>query len=467
MHIVIVWAGWSWISNLAHIIRDLWYKNIVAIDAFESQITSALKEKGIPLKIGHWKYEVKEDDIVIYSEAVKDSPEVQKAFKLKKENHLPLKIWNYFEFLGELSKYFRTVWIAGTNGKSSSTALAIVAWKTLLPELWLGIVWALVPDLWNKSYYLKENKKEEFHRLFDYIFTWKKLPYELIKKYYFFLEACEYKRHFLHLDLEYLLITNMELDHTDYYKDRNDYKSAFIQMNLNTKKETLILENSEKNTIKTDFSEFEKIQEIPINHFELDHVWWKHTDCNASLIQGLLKTIRPELTEKEIYSTFKPFKWIWRRLEYLGETSKWSKVFTDYGHIASSLIIGYKTLKERFPNKKIIWVFQPHQIHRVLVGRNEFKESLSLFDEAIIYSIYAAREPLDSFKDEPKFKENNIKSLHEFWELFSKEMNATYIDKFEILKDRLSEQGNDSIIAIFTAWNLDYEIRKSNLINND
>jgi UDP-N-acetylmuramate-alanine ligase len=65
----------------------------------------------------------------------------------------------------------------------------------------------------------------------------------------------------------------MELDHTDYYKDRNDYKSAFIQMNLNTKKETLILENSEKNTIKTDFSEFEKIQEIPINHFELDHVW--------------------------------------------------------------------------------------------------------------------------------------------------------------------------------------------------
>jgi hypothetical protein len=46
---------------------------------------------------------------VIYSEATKDSPEVQSAFSLKKEHHLPLKIWNYFEFLGELSKYFRTV----------------------------------------------------------------------------------------------------------------------------------------------------------------------------------------------------------------------------------------------------------------------------------------------------------------------------------------------------------------------
>ena len=67
MHIVIVWAWGSWISNLAHIIWDLWYKNLVAIDAQESQITTALKEKWIPVKIGHWKYDIKDDDIVIYS----------------------------------------------------------------------------------------------------------------------------------------------------------------------------------------------------------------------------------------------------------------------------------------------------------------------------------------------------------------------------------------------------------------
>ena len=151
MHIVIVWAWGSWISNLAHIIWDLWYKNLVAIDAQESQITTALKDKWIPVKIGHWKYDIKDDDIVIYSEATKDSPEVQNAFTLNKEHHLPLKIWNYFEFLWELSKYFRTVWIAGTNGKSSSTSLAIFAWKNCMPELGLWIVWALVPDLWNKS----------------------------------------------------------------------------------------------------------------------------------------------------------------------------------------------------------------------------------------------------------------------------------------------------------------------------
>ncbi|MBQ9553980.1 hypothetical protein IJU97_03335 [bacterium] len=104
------------------------------------------------------------------------------------------------------------------------------------------------------SYYLKNDKIPEFRQLFDFIFSGKKLPYELIKKYYFFLEACEYKRHFLHLDLEYLLITNMELDHTDYYKDWEDYRSAFLAMNTNTKKETLVLEVSENNTVNTDFS---------------------------------------------------------------------------------------------------------------------------------------------------------------------------------------------------------------------
>ncbi len=466
MHIVIVWAGGSWISNLAHIIWDLWYKNIIAIDGFESQITQSLEKKGISVKIGHWKYEIKEDDIVIYSEAVKDSPEVQKAFQLKKEKHLPLKIWNYFEFLWELSKYFRTIWISGTNGKSSSTALAIVSWKKLINDLGLWIVWALVPDLWNMSYYLAEDKKEEFHQLFDFIFTGKKLPYELIKKYYFILEACEYKRHFLHLDLEYLLITNLELDHTDYYKDFEDYKSAFIQMNQNTKKETLVLENNDKNTIKSDFSWFKNLKEIPIQHFELEHVRWKHTDCNASLILWLLKTLNPKLSDEEIIKTFSPFKWIRRRLEYLWETEKGSKIYTDYGHIASSLTLWYQTLKERYPNKKIIWVFQPHQIHRVLLGWEDFKKALQQFDTSIIYDIYAAREPLESFKDEPLFKEQQFKSVTEFWEYFAKDIGTEYIDSFELLEKKLKEiSDKDTITAFFTAGDLDFKIRNSDLIS--
>ncbi len=227
--------------------------------------------------IGHGKYQPKADDILIYSEATKESPEVQSTFQLKKEQHFPLKIRNYFEFLGEITKYFRTVGFAGTNGKSSSTSLAIVTGQKLIPELGLGIVGALVPDLNNTSYYLKKEKKSEFRQLFDFIFTGKQLPYDLIKKYYFFLEACEYKRHFLNLDLEYLLITNLELDHMDYYHDFADYRSAFVQMNQKTKNLTFVLDSFSE-------SDFSQIKKIPLRSWYLDHIRGKPTDCNASLV---------------------------------------------------------------------------------------------------------------------------------------------------------------------------------------
>ena len=145
MKIVLVGAGGSGISNLAYILQELWYDNLLAIDGFESQITQALEKNGIKTLIGHWQYQIKPDDIVIYSEAVVNSQEVQSAFQLKLTNQQPLKIRNYFQFLGEMSKYFRTVGFSGTNGKSSSSALAITtdssAWNrdslSSYPRFWL------------------------------------------------------------------------------------------------------------------------------------------------------------------------------------------------------------------------------------------------------------------------------------------------------------------------------------------
>jgi UDP-N-acetylmuramate-alanine ligase len=57
---------------------------------------------------------------------MKDSPELQEAYRLKEENHKPLLIRDYFTFLGEMSKLFKTIGITGTNGKSSSTSMMVV-----------------------------------------------------------------------------------------------------------------------------------------------------------------------------------------------------------------------------------------------------------------------------------------------------------------------------------------------------
>ena len=139
-------------------------------------------------------------------------------------------VLNYFQFLGEISKYFTTTGFAGTNGKSSSTALAIHTAKKNLPNFGLGILGALVPSFDNKSYVINTKAKKDIRNIFDYILTGKDLEYTNIKKRSFFVEACEYKRHFLHLDLDYAIITSLELDHTDYYKDMKDYLSAFQQL---------------------------------------------------------------------------------------------------------------------------------------------------------------------------------------------------------------------------------------------
>lgn len=102
----------------------------------------------------------------------------------------------------------------------------------------------MVPSFDNKSYAIHPKAQTDIKNIFDYIFTGKNLDYTLIKKRNFFVEACEYKRHFLFLDLDYAIITSLELDHTDYYKDMNDYLSAFDQLITKTKKNVFIPQNS-------------------------------------------------------------------------------------------------------------------------------------------------------------------------------------------------------------------------------
>ncbi|MDR0608145.1 MAG: Mur ligase domain-containing protein, partial [Candidatus Peribacteria bacterium] len=223
---VLVGAGGAGMSNLVGILRNLGFKNVIGIDGAPSQLTEQLQAQGIQI-FSHNEYQIKAEDTIIYSSATAESVEVQEAKRLKKEAHLPLLMWDYFEFLGEMSKYFITVGFTGTNGKSSSSAMAIAVAKEVLPDFGIGILGALVPDFAGKGYALNEEKTSDLKHIFESLFSGKHLDYSLVKKYFFFVEACEYQRHFLTLDLDYAIITNITLDHTDYFKDFADYTSAF------------------------------------------------------------------------------------------------------------------------------------------------------------------------------------------------------------------------------------------------
>lgn len=455
--IVFVWAGWAGMSGLVSMIRDLWFNNLVAIDANQSQLIDNLKDKWINVVIWHGKYDVKPDDIVIYSEAAINSVEVKKTKAFPNNIKKPQIVLNYFEFLGEVSKFFKTIGFSGTNGKSSSTSLAIWTAKDLLPNFGIGILWALVPQLDNQSYCVAQDKKEDLQNIFHYIFTGKKLDYNLIKKYYFLVESCEYKRHFLHLDLDSSIVTNMDLDHTDYYKDHADYLSAFKSMIERLKNKVYVLDvNPDIDSLNVDPSKVIKVKE---KEFDFKYLFWKHNNLNGTLVSEILFDLwNGEVSREDIAERMIEFKWLWRRMESLWSTKNGALLFTDYWHVAQSIDIWFSSLKGKYTDKKLVCIFQPHQINRIIKWRDEFPSAIKQYDEKVIYDIYAARESLDLLNE---LWIDDIQSLEHLGEIFADRCGAKYIYDSQEIIDYINNFDDRFVVVIYTAGDLDYLIRKS------
>jgi len=440
--IILVWAGWTGLSWVAWILHDLWFGNLICIDAYQSQLTDKLISKWIKVILWHGKITVNKEDIVIYSAATKDSIEVITALNFPRNIKKPKLIFNYFEFLWEVSKYFNTIWIAGTNGKSSTTSLWIYTATKLLPTFWLGILWALVPDLNWDNYIINKTYNQEIKTIFNTILSNKEIPdFSLIKKYYFFVEACEYKRHFLNLNLDYAIITNTNLDHTDYFKDQDDYNAAFQEMSRKVKNKIFT-----PNTIK-------------IHNFNFTTLFGNHWNINWSLILNLFKELDPKIETKQIISTIQNFNGLRRRMEHIGENNQWALIFSDYWHIAESITIGKHSLKEKYPNKELTIIFQPHQIQRIIAERDKFKEIIPKYDNIFIYDLYAARENLEKYKNINIFKNLKTITKSSIWNLFAKETNWIYISEKQELINLINKIQKNNIIILYTAWDLDYIVR--------
>lgn len=463
MNLILVWAWWTWMSGVAWILHNLWYtKNIVCLDKNESELTKKLESNWIKTIIWQNKYIPEITDHVIYSEACINSPEVQKAKSYTRNPKEQRFIWNYFDFLWELSKYFTTVWVAWTNWKSSTTAITIHTAKNNLEKFWLWILWALVPDLnWN-NFYVNDQKKEELKNIFDYIFTWKWLNYDLIKKYVFILEACEYKRHFLKLDIDRWIITNIELDHTDYYKDFDDYKLAFQQFSEKTKNKILFCppKKGESHEISWLGISKNKFINTTIQNFNFKHLFWEHNNQNWTFALELITQLKPNTNKEKIIKDIENFKWLRRRLEFFKKTKNGTMIFSDYWHMSSSIKHCHKALKQKYWDKNLVAIFQPHQINRVLRERNKFWKVLKLFDETIIYDIYAARENLEEQINQfSELKLKKANSINDLWEFFAQSCGWKYTTKKVDIFDRINSWKNNEIITIFSAWDLDFIVR--------
>ena len=154
MKIVLSGIEELWMKNLSLLLEDLGYTNLVFID----------KEQ----------YHIKSDDIVIYADMLKDSSLVKNVFSLKFSDQQPLKVWSCSDFLSEISKYFCTISLYQKDKDPSDIAIWFFEHN--------------ISDFWGKTYFLNEKLTADIRQIFDAIFSWRKIPYSLLKKMYFILE---------------------------------------------------------------------------------------------------------------------------------------------------------------------------------------------------------------------------------------------------------------------------------------
>ncbi len=351
------------ISSIARMML-LENKKVSGSDMNKSEITRELKKLGADIKIGHRKENLNsKTELVIYTIAVpKNNPELTKAKKLK------IRTLSYPEALGLISKNLYTIAISGTHGKTTTTAMTakIFIDAGLKP---IAVVGSLLKN--TKSNFVAGASK------------------------YFIVEACEYKKSFLNLSPKILVITNIDNDHLDYYKNLKEIQKAFSELAAKVPKDGFLVCNPKNPKIKPVLKsakcriiDYRKIQE----KFNLKFPG-KHNIENAKAAFVVGQFVKVD--KRKIIKSLENFRGTWRRFEYKSKTKTGALIYDDYAHHPTEVRAALAAFKEKFPAKKLIVVFQPHLFSRTKILLNDFAKSFKEADKIIIAPIYAAREKKD------------------------------------------------------------------------
>lgn len=354
-------------------------KHITGSDAVRSSLTDELVEEGISISIGdEASNECRNAEMLIYSAALSDD---HAELRLARKKNIPFL--TYFEALGKLTTRYSTVSICGTHGKTTTTAMTALAF----------IECGLDPTV------IVGSKLDEFGGK----------NARLGKSRYFVLESCEYKRSFLSLNPEIIVLTNLELDHPDYYRDFDDYKSAFQSFIMKLSDNGIIVYNADDadlvelssffsgkkirygKNLSSDFRLIDQdtfIFENEKHSLELS-ILGDHNRMNALAALSCLYAVNGNL--KRGLEALKKYHGAWRRFELKGEFSG-AKIFDDYGHHPTEVRATLLGAREQFPHQKITLVFQPHQYSRTKKLFNDFMTAFADADEVIIPNIYRARD---------------------------------------------------------------------------
>ena len=365
-------------------------------------------------------------DLIIYSTAWDQNEE---EF-MKEVRELNIPILTYAQALGLVSVDKHTIAISGTHGKTTTTAMmAKVALDLKLDPT--VVVGSILKD--QKSNFIGGKSK------------------------YFIVEACEYRRSFLNLNPNILAITNIEEDHLDYYKDIEDIKNAFRELATKVPKDGFVVCNLEGENIR-DVVEDIKATVIDYNKFinavpELK-VPGDYNRENAAVALAISDIL--SLDETKAKKSLEGFSGTWRRFDFKGKTESGALVYDDYAHHPTAIKAVLSGVKEMFPKKRIVALFQPHLYSRTKALFDEFTEAFSDSDLAIIAPIYFAREERD--------ESINSKMLVDAINKNGKK--AIFIEKFEEMADYIKENTKEGDIILTIGAGDIYKVGESIISNS-
>lgn len=367
-------------STLAQILSDLGNDVSGYDDAKGHKFTQdGLEARNIPIYYDG-NHEISPDTIVTYSVAFKeDHPEMQRV------KSLGLTIKKYNEIMGDVIDEFSTIGVSGTHGKTTtSSIIRHLLENTVGCNYFIGA---------GDGHATRENK-------------------------YYVVESDEFNRHFTAYHPTYSIITNIEAEHLECYKDIDDIRSTFEIFANQTKK--LIVANGDNEEVrkinyktKVLFYGFNENNDIIIKNVSLKEtgssfdlyinnelyghftipLYGKHMVMNATAAIIMTKEIGLEKdTIEKLLKTFKNAK---RRFaeQRVGE----SIIIDDYAHHPTEIKVTLEAVKQKYPNKRLVVVFVPNTYSRTKDFKNEFIEAFKIADKTYLTEIDCNREKPEDY----------------------------------------------------------------------
>ncbi|MFS0956356.1 UDP-N-acetylmuramate--L-alanine ligase [Enterococcus casseliflavus] len=420
----------SGMSSLALILHEKGYQ-VQGSDVEEYFFTQRDLEKAAIKLLPFDKANIQPEMVIIQGNAFPDTHE-----EIVRAKELGLEVTRYHDFIGQFIQPYTSIAVTGSHGKTSTTGLLSHVLSGIRPTSFL------IGDGTGHG-----EPDAEF----------------------FSFEACEYRRHFLAYSPDYAIMTNIDFDHPDYFHSIEDVFSAFQSMASQVKKSIFAFgddeylrkleadvpiyyygvndnddvqaKNIERTTQGSEFDVF--IHGENIGHFVLP-AFGQHNINNA--LSVIAVAYKEGLDMKEVAAEMISFPGVKRR--FSEKIVADMTIVDDYAHHPAEIKATIDGARQKYPEKEIIAVFQPHTFTRTIALMDEFAEALDLADHVYLCDIFgSARESRGDVKIEDLgkkiqkggtvIKEENVSPLLDHQNAVVIFMGAGDVQKFETAYEKL------------------------------